>query len=71
MWYRYLDDFPCSILVSAIYCYGIAVLGIPQCPPPHDNHIYFWDFFSSFHWIRQLLTHICSHFHAYSLMINT
>ena len=33
MWYRYLDDFPCSILVSAIYCYGIAVLGIPQCPP--------------------------------------
>ena len=39
MWYQYLDDFPCSILVFAIFSYGIAVLGIPQYPPPHDNHI--------------------------------
>ena len=33
MRYRYLDDFPRGILVFAIFSYGIAVLGTPQCPP--------------------------------------
>ena len=34
MRYRYLDDFQRSISVFAIFSYGIAVLGTPQCPPP-------------------------------------
>ena len=34
MRYRYLDDFRRGILVFAIFSYGIAVLGTPQCPPP-------------------------------------
>ena len=34
MRYRYLDDFPRGISVFAIFSYGIAVLGTPQCPPP-------------------------------------
>ena len=34
MRYRYLDDFGRGISVFAIFSYGIAVLGIPQCPPP-------------------------------------
>ena len=34
MRYRYLDDFRRGISVSAIFSYGIAVLGTPQCPPP-------------------------------------
>ena len=33
MRYRYLDDFRRGISVSAIFSYGIAVLGTPQCPP--------------------------------------
>ena len=33
MRYRYLDDFRRGILVFAIFSYGIAVLGTPQCPP--------------------------------------
>ena len=35
MWlkYRYLDDFRRGISVFAIFSYGIAVLGTPQCPP--------------------------------------
>ena len=35
MRYRYLlDDFRRGISVFAIvFCYGIAILGIPQCPP--------------------------------------
>ena len=33
MRYRYLDDFRRGISVFAIFCYGIAVLGTPQCPP--------------------------------------
>ena len=33
MRYRYLDDFRCGISVFAIFSYGIAVLGTPQCPP--------------------------------------
>ena len=33
MRYRYLDDFPRGISVFAIFSYGIAVLGTPQCPP--------------------------------------
>ena len=33
MGYRYLDDFRRGISVSAIFSYGIAVLGTPQCPP--------------------------------------
>ena len=32
MRYRYLDDFRRGISVFAIVCYGIAVLGTPQCP---------------------------------------
>ena len=32
MRYRYLDDFPRGISVFAIFSYGIAVLGTPQCP---------------------------------------
>ena len=43
MRYRYLDDFRRGISVFAIFSYGIAVLGTPQCPPliwstwPHNN----------------------------------
>ena len=33
MGYRYLDDFQRGISVFAIFSYGIAVLGTPQCPP--------------------------------------
>ena len=33
MRYRYLDDFRGGISVFAIFSYGIAVLGTPQCPP--------------------------------------
>ena len=32
MRYRYLDDFRRGISVFAIFAYGIAVLGTPQCP---------------------------------------
>ena len=32
--YWYLDDFRRGISVFAIFSYGIAVLGTPQCPPP-------------------------------------
>ena len=32
MRYRYLDDFRRGISVFAIFSYGIAVLGTPQCP---------------------------------------
>ena len=35
MRYRYLDDFRRGISVFAIFSYGIAVLGTPQCPPQH------------------------------------
>ena len=35
MRYRYLDDFRRGISVFAIFSYGIAVLGTPQCPPPN------------------------------------
>ena len=35
MRYRYLDDFRRGISVFAIFSYGIAVLGTPQCPPPY------------------------------------
>ena len=34
MRYRYLDDFRRGISVFAIFSYGVAVLGTPQCPPP-------------------------------------
>ena len=34
MRYRYLDDFRRGISVFAIFSYGIAILGTPQCPPP-------------------------------------
>ena len=33
MRYRYLDDFRGGTSVFAIFSYGIAVLGTPQCPP--------------------------------------
>ena len=33
MRYRYLDDFLRGISLFAIFSYGIAVLGTPQCPP--------------------------------------
>ena len=33
MRYRYLDDFRRGVSVFAIFSYGIAVLGTPQCPP--------------------------------------
>ena len=36
MRYRYLDDFRRGISVFAIFSYGIAVLGTPQCPPQMD-----------------------------------
>ena len=36
MRYRYLDDFRRGISVFAIFSYGIAVLGTPQCPPPKE-----------------------------------
>ena len=38
MRYRYLDDFPRGISVFAIFSYGIAVLGTPQCPPLNTLH---------------------------------
>ena len=38
MRYRYLDDFGRGISVFAIFSYGIAVLGTPQCPPPITLH---------------------------------
>ena len=34
---RYLDDFRRGISVFAIFSYGIAVLGTPQCPPLSDK----------------------------------
>ena len=37
MRYRYLDDFRRGISVFAIFSYGIAVLGTPQCPPPSEK----------------------------------
>ena len=37
MRYRYLVDFRRGISVFAIFSYGIAVLGTPQCPPLEDN----------------------------------
>ena len=37
MRYRYLDDFRRGISVFAIFSYGIAVLGTPQCPPPKSK----------------------------------
>ena len=37
MRYRYLDDFRRGISVFAIFSYGIAVLGTPQCPPLDDT----------------------------------
>ena len=37
MRYRYLDDFRRGISVFAIFSYGIAVLGTPQCPPHFQN----------------------------------
>ena len=40
MRYRYLDDFRRGISVFAIFSYGIAVLGTPQCPPP-STVVYF------------------------------
>ena len=33
MLYRHLDDFRRGIAVFAIFSYGIAVLGSPQCSP--------------------------------------
>ena len=43
MRFRYLDDFQRGISVFAIFSYGIAVLGAPQCPPlylfPPDFHL--------------------------------
>ena len=33
MRYRYLVDLQRGISVFAIFSYGIAVLGTPQCPP--------------------------------------
>ena len=36
MRYRYLVDFRRGISVFAIFSYGIAVLGTPQCPPRHS-----------------------------------
>ena len=36
MRYRYLDDFRRGISVSAIFSYGIAVLGTPQCHPQQE-----------------------------------
>ena len=38
MRYRYLDDFRRGISVFAIFSYGIAVLGTPQCPPQHAKN---------------------------------
>ena len=37
MRYRYLDDFRRGISVFAIFSYGIAVLGTPQCPPQFSS----------------------------------
>ena len=37
MRYRYLDDFRRGISVFAIFAYGIAVLGTPQCPPLYTD----------------------------------
>ena len=38
MRYRYLVDLRRGISVFAIFSYGIAVLGTPQCPPPEQTH---------------------------------
>ena len=45
MRYRYLDDFGRGISVFAIFSYGIAVLGTPQCPPRLTVEFYkfFWN----------------------------
>ena len=37
MRYRYLVDLRRGISVFAIFSYGIAVLGTPQCPPHYDS----------------------------------
>ena len=37
MRYRYLVDLRRGISVFAIFSYGIAVLGTPQCPPPKES----------------------------------
>ena len=39
MRYRYLDDFRRGISVFAIFSYGIAVLGTPQCPPLYSSFV--------------------------------
>ena len=38
MRYRYLVDLRRGISVFAIFAYGIAVLGTPQCPPPLETN---------------------------------
>ena len=50
MRYRYLDDFRRGISVSAIFSYGIAVFGTPQCPPLYSVYEKkeAWDF-----WVAQ------------------
>ena len=47
MRYRYLDDFRRGISVFAIFSYGIAVLGTPQCPPLRSETVLpvFWFFY--------------------------
>ena len=39
MRYWYLDDFGRGISVFAIFSYGIAVLGTPQCPPQKTTQL--------------------------------
>ena len=45
MRYRYLDDFRRGISVFAIFSYGIAVLGTPQCPPHYSMCKKHWESF--------------------------
>ena len=44
MRYRYLVDLRRGISVFAIFSYGIAVLGTPQCPPLLGFSCISWNF---------------------------
>ena len=73
MRYRYLDDFRRGISVFAIFSYGIAVLGTPQCPPPLETakaiDLDSWSgCVAIFAIIPALATHVPSHAVTYYLL---
>ena len=55
MRYRYLVDLRRGISVFAIFSYGIAVLGTPQCPPLQGRWLFFLKIDTSLLYIFQYL----------------